>query len=31
MRLRAELERGAAYDRRRYMRHATALAGAWRI
>jgi hypothetical protein len=27
MRLRAELERGAAYDRRRYMRHATALAG----
>lgn len=27
MRLRAELERGAAYDRRRYLRHATALAG----
>jgi hypothetical protein len=27
MHLTAELERGAAYDRRRYLRHATALAG----
>ena len=27
MRLRAELERGAAYDRRRYLRHPTSLGG----